>query len=58
MVLFRIFKPVAEWRRKRDERLWVDFESVRASAGAFGMRMGDVASIRQEARTGAKKYSK
>ena len=56
MAPFRVFEFIAEWRRRRDERLWQDFEAAKASAAALGMRMGDVVRIRQHARTGTKAY--
>src|SRR4029453_12576605 len=56
MGLFRGFKLIAELRWKRDERLWADFESVRAHAATRGAHIADVETIRQRARTGTKAY--
>ena len=56
MDMFRGFRLIAEWRRKRDERLWADFESMRANVAARGAHIADVETIRQKARTGTKAY--
>ena len=56
MAMLRIFAAITEWRRKRDERRWQEFERARSSAGARGMRMGMVIHVRQLARTGTKAY--
>jgi hypothetical protein len=56
MGLFHLFKTIAGWRRKRDEKLWKDFESAMAAASALGMRMGRVTRVRPHARTGTKAY--
>jgi hypothetical protein len=54
--LKRVWKAVAAWQAGRDERLWREFEDAKVVSLSLGVRLGQVDSIRQNARSGTKGY--
>lgn len=52
--MLTLFRRLATWRAKRNEKFWTEFERAISEADRWGMHIGEVVRIRQLARSGSK----